>query len=98
VCTEFPKDKGFRAFEMLEKIGVSLKPRRCDGHPPQPSHVTHIHARKTNPPGGAGGARENLALAPVLATSKLLWMMKNSEETHQKSEARSTLPKQPRLS
>ena len=29
VCTEFPKDKEFRAFEMLEKIGVSLKPRRC---------------------------------------------------------------------
>jgi hypothetical protein len=31
VCTEFPKDKEFRAFEMLEKIGFSLKPRRCDG-------------------------------------------------------------------
>jgi hypothetical protein len=29
VCTEFPKDKEFRAFEMLEKIGFSLKPRRC---------------------------------------------------------------------
>jgi hypothetical protein len=31
VCTEFPKDKEFRAFEMLEKIGFSLKPGRCDG-------------------------------------------------------------------
>jgi hypothetical protein len=30
VCTEFPKDKEFRAFEMLEKIGFSLKPRRCE--------------------------------------------------------------------
>jgi hypothetical protein len=30
VCTEFPKDKEFRAFEMLEKIEFSLKPRRCD--------------------------------------------------------------------
>jgi hypothetical protein len=29
VCTEFPKDKEFRAFEMLEKIEFSLKPRRC---------------------------------------------------------------------
>jgi hypothetical protein len=30
VCTEFPKDKEFGAFEMLEKIGFSLKPRRCE--------------------------------------------------------------------
>jgi hypothetical protein len=30
VCTEFPKDKEFRAFEMLEKIGFSLKPGRCE--------------------------------------------------------------------
>jgi hypothetical protein len=29
VCTEFPKDKEFRAFEMLEKIDFSLKPGRC---------------------------------------------------------------------
>jgi hypothetical protein len=29
VCTEFPKDKEFRAFEMLEEIEFSLKPRRC---------------------------------------------------------------------
>jgi hypothetical protein len=29
VCTEFPKDKEFRAFEMLEKIEFSLKPGRC---------------------------------------------------------------------
>ena len=29
VCTEFPKDKEFRAFEMLEKIELSSKPRRC---------------------------------------------------------------------
>jgi hypothetical protein len=32
VYTEFPKDKEFRAFEMLGKIELSLKPRRC-GHP-----------------------------------------------------------------
>jgi hypothetical protein len=32
VCTEFPKDKEFRAFEMLEKIEFSLKPRRCARH------------------------------------------------------------------
>jgi hypothetical protein len=31
VCTEFPKDKEFRAFEMLEKIDLSSKPRRCAG-------------------------------------------------------------------
>jgi hypothetical protein len=31
VCTEFPKDKEFRAFEMLKKIEFSLKPRRCVG-------------------------------------------------------------------
>jgi hypothetical protein len=30
VCTEFPKDKEFRAFEMLEKIELSSKPGRCD--------------------------------------------------------------------
>jgi hypothetical protein len=30
VCTEFPKDNEFRAFEMLKKIEFSLKPRRCD--------------------------------------------------------------------
>jgi hypothetical protein len=29
VCTEFPKDKEFRAFEMLEKIELSAKPGRC---------------------------------------------------------------------
>jgi hypothetical protein len=29
VYTVFPKDKEFRAFEMLEKIGFSSKPRRC---------------------------------------------------------------------
>jgi hypothetical protein len=39
VCTEFSKDKEFRAFEMLEKIELSSKPRRCGGvaavrHPP----------------------------------------------------------------
>jgi hypothetical protein len=28
-CTEFPKDKEFRAFEMLEKIELSAKPGRC---------------------------------------------------------------------
>ena len=30
VCTEFPKDTEFGAFEMLEKIGFSLKPGRCE--------------------------------------------------------------------
>jgi hypothetical protein len=50
---------------------------------PRPSHVTkHTHA---NPPGGAS---ENLALAPVLATSKLLGVMENNEETRQKRLAR----------
>ena len=34
VCTEFPRDKEFRAFEVLEKIEFSLKPRRCDSGPP----------------------------------------------------------------
>jgi hypothetical protein len=29
VCTEFPKDKEFGAFEMLEKIELSSKPGRC---------------------------------------------------------------------
>ena len=39
------------------------------------------HARKSNPPGDAS---ENLALAAVLATSKLLGMMENNEETREK--------------
>jgi hypothetical protein len=52
-----------------------------------PRHKTHTfthtdaHARKSNPPGDAG---ENLELAPVLATSKLLGVVKNNEETRQK--------------
>jgi hypothetical protein len=33
------------------------------------------------------GCSENLVLAPVLATSKLLGMMENNEETRQKPEA-----------
>jgi hypothetical protein len=45
---------------------------------------THSHARKSNPPGDAS---ENLELASVLATSKLLGMMENNEETRQKPEA-----------
>jgi hypothetical protein len=45
---------------------------------------THSHARKSNPPGDAS---KNLELAPVLATSKLLGMMENNEETRQKPEA-----------
>jgi hypothetical protein len=45
----------------------------------------HAHARnQSNPPGGVS---ENLALAPVLATSKLLGMMENNGETRQKPEA-----------
>jgi hypothetical protein len=49
VCTEFPKDKEFGAFEMLEKIGFSLKPRRCG--------TTHVHTAQ--PRGGPGGGAKD---------------------------------------
>jgi hypothetical protein len=59
---------------------------------PRPFHVTkHTHAskrtqiRKSNQPGDTS---ENLELAPVLATSKLLGVMENNEETRQKRLAR----------
>jgi hypothetical protein len=45
----------------------------------------HSNARNAYP---LGGASENLALAPVLATSKLLGVMENNEETRQKRLAR----------
>jgi hypothetical protein len=38
----------------------------------------HANIRKSNPPGDAS---ENLELAPVLASSKLLEVMENNEET-----------------
>jgi hypothetical protein len=44
-----------------------------------------MHARKSNSPSDAS---ENLELAPVLATSKLLGVMENNEETCQKRLAR----------
>jgi hypothetical protein len=46
VCTEFPKDKEFRAFEMLEKIGFSLKPGRC-----VTDHRTQRPGGQVGPPG-----------------------------------------------
>jgi hypothetical protein len=38
VCTEFPRDKEFGAFEVLEKIELSSKPGRCvDSEDPVPT-------------------------------------------------------------
>jgi hypothetical protein len=42
----FPKDKEFRAFEMLEKIEVSLKPRRCVLHARLVLYVEPVNERK----------------------------------------------------
>ena len=54
VCTEFPKDKEFRAFEMLEKIELSSKPRRCEGLVLRRSHAL-IRAKDSLPHGDQNG-------------------------------------------
>jgi hypothetical protein len=46
VYTGFPKDKEFRAFEMLEKIEFSLKPRRCVLHARLALYVEPVNERK----------------------------------------------------
>jgi hypothetical protein len=58
--------------------GATAIPRPFHGHPTTISRHKTYKSRKSHLPGGAS---ENLALAPVLATSKLLGMVENNEET-----------------